>query len=110
MNSDDQEVDKITRAIEQIQLDQATLTQRQALLTRRLSEIARRKEAKTTRIIKDPNRPFAIGDKARIKNPNYRQEETGTVTRIGSYRITVTTDTGTKITRAPYNLAHEDHE
>jgi exoribonuclease R len=109
MSSDDEEVDEITRALEQIQLDQAALTQRQATLTRRLSEIAR-KESKTTRIIKDPNRAFAIGDKARIKNPKYRQEETGTVTRIGNFRITVTTDTGTKITRAPHNLAHEDHE
>jgi transcription elongation GreA/GreB family factor len=89
MNSDDQEVDEITRAIEQIvRLEQATLKQRQATLTRRLSEIARRKEAKTTRIIKDPNRAFAIGDKARIKNPKYRQEETGTITSIGNYRIT----------------------
>ena len=52
-------------------------------------------------------REFVIGDKVVIKNPNPFQTSKGTITKIGGKRITVTTQSGGKILRAPKNLALE---
>ena len=48
-------------------------------------------------------RPFAIGDNVSIANPNRFQAKTGKITKIGPKRITVTSQTGQKILRAPKN-------
>jgi hypothetical protein len=109
MSSGDREVEEITRELEQIRLGQAALTRRQATLTRRLSDIAK-KATNNPRLTRDPNRAFAIGDRVHIKNANESQANSGKITRIGSYKITVTTDTGEKITRIPRNLAHTEDE
>jgi hypothetical protein len=50
-------------------------------------------------------REFSVGDKVLIKNPNPFQANKGTITKIGKKRITVTTASGSKILRAPKNLA-----
>jgi hypothetical protein len=50
-------------------------------------------------------REFVIGNRVTIRNLNPFQANKGTVTRIESKRITVTTESGNKIVRAPKNLA-----
>jgi hypothetical protein len=52
-------------------------------------------------------RKFAIGDKMRIKNPTRFQADQGVITKIGPNRVTVHTETGSKILRAPKNLILE---
>ena len=59
--------------------------------------------ATSERVSQEP-RAFSIGDYVAIKNPNPFQVNTGTITKIGKRRITVTTPTGQKILRAPKNL------
>jgi hypothetical protein len=49
-------------------------------------------------------REFAIGDRVIIKNPNLFQTDRGKITKIGNKRITLTTQSGSKILRAPKNL------
>jgi hypothetical protein len=51
-------------------------------------------------------RDFAVGQEVRIKNPNFLQTDRGTITKIGQSRITVQTKSGSKIQRAPKNIAH----
>ena len=47
---------------------------------------------------------FAIGDRVIVKNPNPFQTDRGKITKIGKKRITLTTQSGSKILRAPKNL------
>ncbi len=47
---------------------------------------------------------FAIGDRVIVKNPNPFQTDRGKITKIGNKRITLTTQSGRKILRAPKNL------
>jgi hypothetical protein len=47
---------------------------------------------------------FAIGDRVIVKNPNLFQADRGKITKIGNKRITLTTQSGSKILRAPKNL------
>ena len=49
-------------------------------------------------------RDFRIGDRVRIKNPHHLQPIQGTVTKITKERITVTSYSGTEVSRAPNNL------
>ena len=56
----------------------------------------------------DEPRQFEIGDYVTITNPNLFQANKGTVTKIGPSRVTVTTNNGTKILRAPKNLVFND--
>ncbi len=51
---------------------------------------------------------FVIGDVVQIKNPRPLQAKKGTIIRIGidTNRITVQAKNGSKIIRAPFNLAH----
>ena len=53
-------------------------------------------------------REFVIGDVVQIKNPRPLQAKKGTIIRIGidTNRITVQAKNGSKIIRAPFNLAH----
>jgi hypothetical protein len=47
---------------------------------------------------------FAIRDRVIVKNPNFFQTDRGKITKIGNKRITLTTQSGSKILRAPKNL------
>jgi hypothetical protein len=47
---------------------------------------------------------FAIGDRVIVKNPDLFQADRGKITKIGNKRITLTTQSGSKILRAPKNL------
>jgi hypothetical protein len=55
----------------------------------------------------DSRTTFDIGDKVIINNPNLFQANRGTVTKIGTKRITVTLPSGQKILRAPKNLTKQ---
>jgi hypothetical protein len=52
----------------------------------------------------DQTREFAIGDKVIIKNPNLFQADRGAITKIGNKRITVTSQSGSKILGASKDL------
>ena len=54
----------------------------------------------------DENRDFEVGQEVRIKNPSFLQTDRGTIYKIGQSRITVQTKSGSKIQRAPKNIAH----
>jgi hypothetical protein len=47
---------------------------------------------------------FAIGDRVIVKKPNLFQADRGKITKIRNKRITLTTQSGSKILRAPKNL------
>ena len=47
-----------------------------------------------------------IGDKVKILNPKKGQEKTGTVSKIGAFRVTIETKKG-KVIRAYKNLQRE---
>ena len=47
-----------------------------------------------------------IGDKVKILNPKKGQEKTGTVSKIGAFRVTIDTQKG-KVIRAVHNLQRE---
>ncbi len=47
-----------------------------------------------------------IGDKVNILNPKKGQEKTGTVSKIGAFRVTIDTQKG-KVIRAVHNLQRE---
>jgi len=55
-------------------------------------------------------REFAIGDQVRVRNPNLFQTDKGKIVKIGKTRITIQTKSGTKIQRAPKNLAFTQDE
>ena len=65
-------------------------------------------EAQTTQTITKPQqKKIVIGESVRIKNPGPLQENTGTIVKIGTSRITIKTKNGTKIIRAAKNLTVE---
>ena len=47
-----------------------------------------------------------IGDKVKILNPKKGQEKTGTVSKIGAFRVTIDTQKG-KVIQAFHNLQRE---
>ena len=49
-------------------------------------------------------RAFRIGDRVRVKNPNPKQPREGKVTKITKERVTLTSDSGIDVWRAPKNL------
>jgi hypothetical protein len=53
---------------------------------------------------------FAIGDRVIVKNPNPFQTDRGKITKIGKKRITLTTQSGSKILRAPKNLVLQQEQ
>ena len=53
---------------------------------------------------------FAIGDRVIVKNPNLFQTDRGKITKIGKKRITLTTQSGSKILRAPKNLVLQQEQ
>jgi hypothetical protein len=54
--------------------------------------------------IEDTTRPFAVGDKVRIKNPNRFQSNQGVITKVNANRINVRTPSGKNILRAHKNI------
>jgi hypothetical protein len=91
----DEEVKDIVAQLQRLQI-------RQTALITRLEEIS-----ETQNKNDNATQEFAIGDRVRIKNPRVLQANKGKITRIGESRITVTTTNGTKIVRAPKNLAFD---
>ena len=49
-------------------------------------------------------RAFRIGDRVRVRNPNPKQPREGKVTKITKERVTLTSDSGIDVWRAPKNL------
>jgi hypothetical protein len=99
MRNDNDEIQDLIIQLTRIQLQQTELLAR--LVTAVDNEDQQNREVtRQTR----PTVAFAIGDRVRIKNPNPLQASKGTVTKIGSKRITVTSRSGIKILRAPKNL------
>jgi hypothetical protein len=102
MNNDKDEVQDLIEQLKNLQLQQTELLAR--------LERARINEARRTGIQdkeESSTREFAIGDKVRIKNPTRFQADQGVITKIGPSGITVHTETGSKILRAPKNLILE---
>jgi hypothetical protein len=54
--------------------------------------------------VEDTARPFAVGDKVRIKNPNRFQSNRGVITKVSANRINVRTPSGKNILRAHKNI------
>jgi hypothetical protein len=102
--SSGQDIQDIIARLQRLQLEQSELLLRLARAT------GERDRNNTTGNVvpSDPVREFAIGNRVRIKNPGRFQASSGIITRIGTTRITVEPRNGTKIVRAPKNLAHED--
>jgi hypothetical protein len=96
MNNGLEEVKEIVAQLQQLQIRESELLQR----LERISEV----ETPTV------PRVFAIGDLVMIKNPRPFQSNQGKIIKIGigTNRITVQTKNGSKIVRAPFNLAHLD--
>jgi hypothetical protein len=90
------------------------ISQLKALQIRQSDLISRLENARNQRTqvnIQQPNRietqDFVIGDRVQIINPGIRQQNKGTVFKIGDKYITVLTPSGSKILRAPKNLRRE---
>jgi transcription antitermination factor NusG len=64
--------------------------------------------ADSSPISTQPSREFKIGDLVRIINPKPFQKKKGKIVKIGTNRITVQPNNGSKIVRAPSNLIHID--
>jgi hypothetical protein len=100
MNNDNDDIvqDLITR-LNQLQVEQTELLVRLERQQRRDRERAGALPVA---------REFAIGDRVRIRNPNRHQATRGTITKIGTTRITVTSLCGReKVIREPKNLVLE---
>ena len=113
MNSDCDGIQDIIRQLKGLQLKQTELLAR--------LELARSKEQEETvtvvnnkviSSVSETRRPLAIGDKVRIRNPNPFQANKGVVIKIGTSRVTVLTESDTKILRAAKNLViiNKQHE
>jgi hypothetical protein len=100
MRNDNDEIQDLIIQLTRIQLQQTELLAR---LVTAVDNEDQQNTREVTRQIR-PTVAFAIGDRVRIKNPNPLQASKGTVTKIGSKRITVTSRSGIKILRAPKNL------
>jgi hypothetical protein len=53
-------------------------------------------------------KPFAIGDRVRIRNPKRTQANRGVISAITASRVTVQAANGTKILRAPHNVVFDE--
>jgi hypothetical protein len=106
MTNDD--IEDIIRQLSDLHLQQTNLLAR--LETARADEVRRTRsatQANATSEAQQAPRSFAVGDRVRIINPRPLQETRGSITKVGRVRITVTTQSGSKILRAAKNLALE---
>ena len=106
--SDNNEVQDLVAQLTRLQLQQTEVIARLTQLTG-----TQDREKRTEKRTVSPQRPttpvatreFAIGDRVRILNPRPFQTTTGSIKKIGTHRITVRTESGSNIIRAPKNLA-----
>jgi transcription elongation factor len=108
--SEGQSVKDIIQQLQNLQLQQANFQAQQAdLQVQQADLIAQLGNLSGSEDTKAPSttREFAIGDRVRIKNPRILQPQRGRIVKIGINRITVQTNLGTKIVRAPKNLVLE---
>ena len=105
MNNDDDEIQELILQLKQLQLEQTRLQQKQTKITTRLERLSG--GADNANNNKDSTKKFVFGESVRIKNPGPLQENTGTIVKIGTSRITIKTKNGTKIIRAAKNLTVE---
>jgi predicted transcriptional regulator len=109
--SEGQSVKDIIQQLQNLQLQQANFQAQQADLQVQQADLIAQlgSNLSTSEDTKAPSttREFAIGDRVRIKNPRILQPQRGRIVKIGINRITVQTNLGTKIVRAPKNLVLE---
>jgi transcription antitermination factor NusG len=105
MNIDNDEIENLIRQLQELQLQQTELLAR---LERASHNQARANRNETRSARADEVQAFTIGDTVRIKNPSRFQSNAGSITKIGTNRITVRTKSGKLILRAPKNLIKED--
>ncbi len=98
MSNRQDDIKDIVDQLQRLQIEQTALIQRIERLT------------EGTPNTPNAARPFAVGDRVRIRNPRRLQANQGTIIRIGldTDRITVQSRDGSKIIRALANLAHID--
>ena len=98
------ETQQLIEQLQQLQIQQQVITRRLALLstnnTREGEEVAN-----TTTGSREPiYTGLKLGDRVKIRNPKHNQGKSGVITKIGKTNITVTSNSGEKIVRAPKNL------
>ena len=108
--SNEDEIRDITEKLQSLQIEQtaliARLAREQATLIDRLARVTedsrnrQATQATTTRL----SRTLQIGDRVRIRNPGPFQATTGKIEKISDSRVTVRTETGSKILRAHKNI------
>ena len=111
MEDRNQELNKLTRALDRLKINQAELARRQYSLSRAV-KVVKGKIEKITNQGQDSNKDevvlgsgLCIGDKVKVNNPRPGQEDKGEVcgaTRDGLIKLRTTT--GTVIRRLPKNL------
>ena len=92
--SRDQEIEDIVTQLNNLNIRQASL----------LARLERATNTQTPPA--NTSNDFRIGDRVTILNPRRLQQTSGNITKIGATRVTVQTSNGSKISRAPKNLAH----
>jgi hypothetical protein len=104
--SSEQDVEDIIAQLQRLQLEQTELLLQLARANGARNAARRESRRATGNVVPpDATREFAIGDRVEIKNPGRFQASGGTIVKIGTSRITVQTVSGSKILRAPKNLA-----
>jgi transcription antitermination factor NusG len=101
MSNKQEEIKDIVAQLQRLQIQETELLQR----LERLNEIdSHTSELPASQTIRE----FKVGDLVQITNPKPFQIKKGTIIKIGAgtNRITVQSRNGTKIVRAPSNLAH----
>ncbi len=98
-NRQDEELKDIVAKLQDLKLQERVRIRR----LNRLSEAGIRTTGTHVRVSE-----FSIGDKVKILNPGPLQAKRGSIVRIGvgTNRITVLAEDGTKIVRASSNLQH----
>ncbi len=105
MRNDQQEVQEIIAQLQVLQIQQAALISRLEQATE--SEETNNPTPPPAHTSSNRTREFVIGDRVRIRNPRYLQEERGTIIRIGA-RITVKTPREKTIVRLAKNLIFDN--
>jgi hypothetical protein len=106
--SNDLEIGDIVIQLQQLQIRQSKLLERLELLNAGTDD-KDSKHIKSTLAVRRAAtaRKFAIGDRVHIKNPRDLLPTRGTIIKINPKRITVLSESGVSIIRAPKNLTLE---
>jgi hypothetical protein len=110
--SEEQSVKDIIQQLQNLQLQQANFQAQQADLQVQQADLITQLgnlSCAGNEDTKGPStaREFVIGDRVRIRNPRILQPQRGRIVKIGINRITIQTNIGRKILRAPKNLILE---